>query len=84
MAEDEQAFLGRMQQILLAGGGVPSIVGPRLGESPMRTSALGKGATRSPTTPGLQNSPKKVILCKSLFIIKNLVQKTSIVRLISF
>lgn len=50
-----------MQQILLAGGGVPSIVTPRLGESPMRTSALGKGATRSPVTPGLQNSPKKVI-----------------------
>lgn len=61
LAEDEQAFLGRQQQILLAGGGVPSIVGPRSMESPMRTSALGKGTTRSPSTPGLQNSPKKVM-----------------------
>lgn len=60
LAEDEQAFLARQQQILLAGGGVP-IAGPRIGESPIRTSALGKSSARSPATPGLQNSPKKVI-----------------------
>lgn len=71
-----------MQQILLAGGGVPSIVGPRLGESPMRTSALGKGATRSPTTPGLQNSPKKVKHLEKI-VFENLAEKFEI-RLICF
>ncbi|KAK9869354.1 hypothetical protein WA026_003111 [Henosepilachna vigintioctopunctata] len=41
LAEDEQVFLVKMQQILLAGG-VPQM-GPRIGESPMRTSSLVKG-----------------------------------------
>lgn len=58
LAEDEQVFLSRQQQILLAGGGL-AVTGPRAGESPMRGSALGK-SPRSPATPGMQGSPKKV------------------------
>lgn len=40
LAEDEQVFLGKMQQILLAGG-IPQLV-PRIGES-LRASPLAKG-----------------------------------------
>jgi dynein light intermediate chain 1 len=40
LAEDEQNFLGRQQQILFAGGN--NLPGPRLGESPIRSTPLGK------------------------------------------
>lgn len=59
LAEDEQAFLTRQQQILLAGGGLSS-TGLRPGESPIRTPTLSKGSTRSPATVGIQSSPKKL------------------------
>ncbi|KAF5269240.1 hypothetical protein FQR65_LT02541 [Abscondita terminalis] len=59
LAEDEQGFLTRQQQILLAGGGL-SVPGTRPGESPMRTPVLAKGSSRSPVTPGIQSSPKKL------------------------
>lgn len=72
LAEDEQAFLARQQQYLLAGGALtPS--GTRLGESPMRAAALGKGPQRSPATPGMQVSPRKV--CVLLVIITLLQEK---------
>lgn len=59
LAEDEQAFLTKQQQYLLAGGGLSPAI-PRIGESPIRTTGLGKTAARSPATPGMQGSPKKV------------------------
>lgn len=58
VAEDEQIFLFRMQQLLLAGGCM-SPAGLRQGESPLRTPQ-GKAGPWSPMTPGSQNSPKKV------------------------
>jgi hypothetical protein len=54
LAEDEQNFLGRQQQILFAGGN--NLPGPRLGESPIRSTPLGKATVRTST----QGSPKKV------------------------
>ncbi|KAJ3654107.1 hypothetical protein Zmor_013320 [Zophobas morio] len=45
IAEDEQTFLARQQQILFAGGNNLQI--PRLGESPIRSSPLGKGTLDS-------------------------------------
>lgn len=60
IAEDEQAFLARQQQILLAGGGLAP-TGPRSGESPIRAGGIGKASTRAGASPGLQGSPKKVI-----------------------
>lgn len=59
LAEDEQGFLTRQQQILLAGGGLTP-VGLRPGESPIRTPTLTKGSTRSPAAAGIQSSPKKL------------------------
>lgn len=58
LAEDEQSFLTRQQQILLAGGGLAP-PGVRPGESPVRTPTLTKGSPRSPVTPGMQ-TPKKL------------------------
>lgn len=60
MAEDEQAFLTRQQQILLAGAGAPASGQVRPGESPMRATALAKGSPRSQAATGLQGSPKKL------------------------
>ncbi|XP_022914082.1 cytoplasmic dynein 1 light intermediate chain 2 [Onthophagus taurus] len=57
-AEDEQAFLARQQQILLSGNNSQNL--SRVGESPMRSSALSKTAARSPATAGIQGSPKKL------------------------
>lgn len=59
LAEDEQVFLTRQQQILLSGTGLPSALPGRVGESPMRSSPLGKTTVRSPATPGIQGSPNK-------------------------
>lgn len=59
IAEDEQTFLTRQQQILLAGGGLTP-TGPRSGESPIRAAGIGKPSPRTPGTPGIQGSPKKV------------------------
>lgn len=59
LAEDEQAFLTRQQQILLSGTGLPSTLPGRVGESPMRSSSLGKSTVRSPAPPGMQGSPNK-------------------------
>ncbi|XP_044268038.1 cytoplasmic dynein 1 light intermediate chain 1 isoform X1 [Tribolium madens] len=53
LAEDEQAFLARQQQILFAGGN--NLQGPRLGETPIRSSPLGKATVRT-----TQGSPKKL------------------------
>lgn len=59
IAEDEQVFLSRQQQILLAGGGLAP-PGTRVGESPIRAAGMGKPSPRTPGTPGIQGSPKKV------------------------
>lgn len=59
LAEDEQTFLARQQQILLAGGGLnPNW--PRSGESPIRATGMSKASPRAGASPGLQGSPKKV------------------------
>lgn len=59
LAEDEQTFLARQQQILLAGGGLnPNW--PRSGESPIRATSMSKASPRAGASPGLQGSPKKL------------------------
>lgn len=62
--EDEQAFLGRQQQLLMQGKE------PTRGESPMRSSTPGGGKT--PRTPGQQGqgSPNKKV-CNSIISICN-------------
>lgn len=60
IAEDEQTFLLRQQQILLAGGGLTPGTAARSGESPIRAAGIGKASPRAPGTPGIQGSPKKV------------------------
>lgn len=61
LAEDEQAFLTRHQQVLQAGGGLASS-GVRVGESPMRSTSMGiKSSPRPVGAVGAQGSPKKVI-----------------------
>lgn len=58
LAEEEQNFLTRQQQTLLAGGSLAP-PGMRITESP-RTSGIGKVNSRSPVTQGIQGSPKKL------------------------
>lgn len=55
--EDYQAFLARMQKILLAGGGMAP---NRTADTPIRAAGIGKPSPRTPGTPGMQGSPKKV------------------------
>lgn len=64
-AEDEQVFLNRQDEILHISGATTQI-NPRMAES-MRASALGKASPRSPATPGMQGSPKKVLIISSVF-----------------
>ena len=54
--EDEQAFLGRQQQLLMQGQA------PTRGESPMRSTTPGGG--KAPRTPGQQGqgSPNKKVI----------------------
>ncbi|XP_044738133.1 cytoplasmic dynein 1 light intermediate chain 1 isoform X2 [Chrysoperla carnea] len=60
LAEDEQAFLTRHQQVLQAGGGLASS-GVRVGESPMRSTSMGiKSSPRPVGAVGAQGSPKKI------------------------
>jgi dynein light intermediate chain 1, cytosolic len=58
VTEDEQAFLGRQQQLLLQGGQQAGGQQAR-SVSPMRTSQA--GGKSSPRTPGSQGSPNKKV-----------------------
>lgn len=60
LAEDDQVFLTRQQQILVAGGGLSPAIAGRVGESPLRGATLGKSSPRSPAASAIQGSPKKV------------------------
>lgn len=59
VAEDEQLFLGRMQQILLATDS-SSPLSSCSTDSPLKRTSLGKGTPRSPA--GMHGSAKKVLL----------------------
>lgn len=60
LAEDEQSFLNRQQQMLLSGSGLSPNMSGRIGESPLRTPTMSKGNVRTPIPPGVQGSPKKM------------------------
>ena len=60
LAEDEQSFLNRQQQMLLSGSGLSPNMSGRIGESPLRTPTMSKGSVRAPIPPGVQGSPKKM------------------------
>lgn len=64
-AEDEQQFLVRQLQLLQQGNVPNTALGVARQESPMRSPAgvQKTGDRRSTGSPGVQGSPKKVLLC---------------------